>query len=187
MDSSKDLSNLLKALADFRNKSPLVKATKENPFLKNKYADYNIIVAETTPHLQENGLVVQQVVTNIDGKTAIYTMLMHTPSGESIGAIAPVAHKDSDPQSQGSGITYMKRYAYVAILGLIVDKDDDGNLAAGLGKVAEKNNKVEKAILLLEKATSEGELKTAFMSLGDLAKDKRVIAAKDEKKKALNI
>lgn len=187
METSKELDQLFKALDDFHEKSFLVKATKENPFLKNKYADYNTVVAETRGHLAECGLRVKQTVCNIEGKTAISTLLTHVGSKQFMYSIAPVAHKESDPQSQGSGITYMKRYAYVAILDLLVDVDDDGNLAAGLGKVADKKKEVEKAISLLSKASSEEELKKTFISLGKLMTDKRVIAAKDSKKAELNL
>lgn len=187
METTKELDQLFKALDDFQAKSPLVEATKENPFLKNKYADYNTIVAATRADLAVNGLRVKQAVTNIEGKTAIWTLLTHLPSKQAICSISPVAHKDTDPQSQGSGITYMKRYSYVAILDLLVDSDDDGNLAAGLGKAAEKKKEVEKAIATLDKATSEEELKKAFLSLGKLVADKRVIAAKDARKAELAI
>src|SRR6185437_2346540 len=35
-----------------------------------------------------------------------------------------------DPQGQGSAITYMRRYAYLASLGLVTAEDDDGNAAS---------------------------------------------------------
>lgn len=187
METSSELDRLFAALDGFHEKSNLVKATKENPFLKNKYADYNTVVSATRADLLENGLRVKQAVVNVDGKTAIWTRLTHLESGQYMISVSPVAHKDNDPQSQGSGITYMKRYAYVAMLDLLVDTDDDGNLAAGLGKAAEKKKEVEKAIALLDKATSEEELKKSFISLGKLMTDKRIIAAKDAKKAELNI
>ena len=187
MNQSEKLDELFKALDGFHEKSPLVKATKENPFLKNKYADYNTVVSATRADLMANNLRIKQFITHVDGKTAIHTRLIHLTSGQYIDSIAPVAHKDNDPQSQGSGITYMKRYSYVAILDLLVDADDDGNLAAGLGKAAEKNKEVEKAINTFELATSAEQLKTLFLATGKLTSDKRVIAAKDAKKVELNI
>ncbi len=187
MNQSENLEELFKALDSFHEKTNLVKASKENPFFKSKYADYNTIVSSTKADLMANNLRIKQLLTNLDGQTAIYTRLTHLTSGQFLADISPVVHKLTDPQSQGSGITYMKRYSYVAMLDLLVDADDDGNLAAGLGKVAEKNKEVEKAIASFEKATSAEELKTAFLATGKLTSDKRVIAAKDVKKQELSI
>jgi excinuclease UvrABC ATPase subunit len=36
----------------------------------------------------------------------------------------------NDPQGQGSAITYMRRYALSAILGIATEEDDDGNAAS---------------------------------------------------------
>lgn len=183
MQTSSEVDKLFKALDSFHQKSPLVKASKENPYHKNKYADYNAVVAETRGGLQEVGLRVKQVIGHIDGNLAVTTRLIHLESGQFIQDTAPVAHKPSDPQSQGSGITYMKRYAYVAMLDLLVDADDDGNLGSELGKTAEKNQKVENTIKLIEATTGEEELKKLFTGLpSDMKTDKRVIAAKDQKK-----
>ena len=36
----------------------------------------------------------------------------------------------SDPQGQGSAVTYARRYSYMSVLGLVADEDDDGNKAS---------------------------------------------------------
>lgn len=182
MDVLQDTDQLLDALAKFHEKSNLVKATKENPFLKNKYADFAMIVTNTRPALVEYGLQVKQLLTHIDGKTAVWTALIHKESKQFMTSVTPVVHKDNDAQSQGSGITYTKRYAYVAILDLIVDKDDDGNIASGLKKVSETSKEVDKAINKLNATKSSEELKSVFISLGSIMHDQRVISAKDAKK-----
>ena len=53
---------------------------------------------------------------------------MHAESGEYIQATyqMPIA-KVNDPQAVGSAITYARRYALGAILGLAIDEDDDAN------------------------------------------------------------
>jgi hypothetical protein len=56
---------------------------------------------------------------------------MHT-SGEYFQAEFEIAPAKNDPQGVGSAITYQKRYALAAVLGLkIQDEDDDGNAASG--------------------------------------------------------
>jgi hypothetical protein len=122
---------LIGALAKFRKDSKYVKATKENPFLKNKYADHPTIVKVTQERLDKNGLFVLQVDTNVDGKPAVSTVLYHTPSNQFYGGVFPLAHKEHDMQSLGGAITYARRYGYVTLLGLIVSDDDDGNTASG--------------------------------------------------------
>jgi hypothetical protein len=38
--------------------------------------------------------------------------------------------KDATPQGHGSAITYLRRYALSAVLGLATEEDDDGNAAS---------------------------------------------------------
>jgi hypothetical protein len=149
MDHSEETTELEAALDKFQDTSGFVKATKENPYHKNKYADYTVIVTKTRPELKQQGLRVKQAVVNIDGKAGIFTLLKHT-SGQWMSSSSPCTYKEGDPQSQGSAITYMKRYAYATMLDLLVDADDDGNLAAGVGAVADK--KLAAAEFMAEKA-----------------------------------
>jgi len=58
------------------------------------------------------------------------TILMHK-SGEWLGSHFTMKPVKNDPQGIGSCITYMRRYALAAILGLNIDEDDDGNSASG--------------------------------------------------------
>ncbi|MEG2219786.1 MAG: ERF family protein, partial [Muribaculaceae bacterium] len=51
----------------------------------------------------------------------------------------------NDPQGLGSCITYMRRYALGAILGLNIDEDDDANKASGL-KEKDKSSVPEKIV-----------------------------------------
>ena len=57
-------------------------------------------------------------------------MLMHT-SGEWLAESYFMKPSKDDPQGAGSVITYQRRYALGAILGLNIDVDDDGNKASG--------------------------------------------------------
>jgi hypothetical protein len=52
-------------------------------------------------------------------------------SGEWLGSHFTMKPVKNDPQGIGSCITYMRRYALAAILGLNIDEDDDGNQASG--------------------------------------------------------
>ncbi len=59
----------------------------------------------------------------------LVTTLRHV-SGNTIEGMLPLEPaKPRDPQSMGSAITYARRYAYMAILGIAAE-DDDGNAAS---------------------------------------------------------
>jgi len=185
MNHSEDTKLIDLALDKFQEESGFLKATKENPFLKNKYAPYNEVVSKCRPELSECGLRVKQMITNVDGKESIWTQLKHIESQQFYESTSLLTHKESDPQSQGSAITYMKRYAYIAMLDLLVDADDDGNLANSIGNKAEKVKKqgeIDQAIKRIYAAKDMDDLKKIFGSLKQLAIDPKVITAKDVKK-----
>ena len=92
---------------------------------KYRYADLADTLAAVRPVLAAHGLAVLQDVVPIDGgRVGIATVLVHT-SGESItfGPLPMDAGRSA--QQMGSAITYGRRYALTAALGLAVD-DDDG-------------------------------------------------------------
>ena len=160
------MKKLLEALQKFHEITPLVKASKENPYFKSKYADYNVVVSETREDLKKCGLMVKQSLTHIGEKTAVRTRLIHIESGEEIDEVSPVESAPNNPQAQGSGVTYMKRYAYIAMLDLLVDTDDDGNLERKLKERAEKEaSGVAEAEAALRAVKSLGELQEKFTSL----------------------
>lgn len=133
---SAEIGKLTEALSKFQgsvqqpklNKSVTVR-TKEGGSYKFQYADLGACVAAAAPKLQENGLAIIQT---IQGQTLV-TTLSHS-SGEFINSQMPLHQQtlfSASFQSIGSMITYMKRYAYCAILGLVADDDDDANAACG--------------------------------------------------------
>lgn len=125
-----DLDKLAPALVDFQAAVPSVPKTAKNPaFGGFKYAPLDEIMKEISPHLTKNKLAVTQFVTNINGQSALRTILLHA-SGQFLEDVAPLLLSRNDPQGQGSAITYARRYGLMAVLGLVADDDDDGNAAA---------------------------------------------------------
>lgn len=93
---------------------------------KFKYADLSACVKAAAPALKEHGLSVSQIIS--DGK--LITLLSHT-SGQWFKSELLLPTQSTDYQSFGSAITYLKRYSYCAILGIVADTDDDANMACG--------------------------------------------------------
>lgn len=114
---------LIKAQGDF---APAVKA-KVNPHFKSKYVPLDAVLDAIAEPLRENGIAIVQQ-TDVDGpNTVLITRLVHS-SGEWIAGRYPVHPVKSDPQGEGSALTYARRYALMALAG-IAPEDDDGNAA----------------------------------------------------------
>jgi len=100
-----------------------------NPFFKSKYADLASCWDACRKQLTDNGLSVIQTTDIVADTVVVRTMLAHS-SGQWISGILPVKAKDDGPQAQGSGITYARRYALAAMVGL-AQIDDDAEAAQG--------------------------------------------------------
>lgn len=137
MKTSESISDLCAALAkaqaDFKNvardKEVTVK-TKTGGSYKFAYAPFESIVDAIRTPLGSNGLSFIQSASNVDGQLTLLTRLMHA-SGQWIETATPIVVSENGAQALGSGITYSKRYALTALLGIAADEDDDGNLADG--------------------------------------------------------
>lgn len=63
------------------------------------------------------------------GHIGLLTKLTHAESGQWQSSLAVVPLPKADPQGMGSAITYARRYALTAMLGIITEEDDDGEAA----------------------------------------------------------
>lgn len=132
METSPTLAKIAKALATFQGEVPTIKKDSVNPFYKSRYATLENAITTVTPALVKNGLVVTQFP---EGKTLV-TMILHE-SGEFIRAAADLNAKEDTPQGQGSAISYLRRYSFLAALG-IATEDDDGESASRPTRVSYK-------------------------------------------------
>lgn len=126
MEHSESIKEIAAALCKFHSEVGKIKKENTNPFFKSKYADLSSILDVIEEPLHKNGLSFVQFPT---GEHEMMTMLMHT-SGEWIKGSFTMKPTKNDPQGLGSVITYQRRYALGAILGLNIDEDDDGNAAS---------------------------------------------------------
>lgn len=127
-------SDLYTALIGAQAEFGAVAKDADNPFFKSKYADLPAVKAAAQPVLTKHGLGVIQEPGYFKLGEKVYdtlaTTVIHT-SGQSCKSVMVLRPVKSDPQAQGSAITYAKRYAFMAVLGLVADDDDDGNAASG--------------------------------------------------------
>ncbi len=137
--SSPTLGKLAEALAKAQGEMHHAAKDKANPFFKSTYADLASVWDACREPLSKNGLCVIQPLHIDGGKLVLETKLVHS-SGEWIMSTLPILPVDNKPQSVGSAITYMRRFALSALVGIApsekateadTDDDDDGNAASG--------------------------------------------------------
>lgn len=131
MNKSESIKNLAVALAKFQEEVKNPPKSADNPFYKSKYTTLDVIVDTVKPLLAKQGLSYIQSPGGDGEKISITTLIMHT-SGEWIETDPLVLKADkANAQGAGSAITYARRYALAAALGVASDEDDDGNVASG--------------------------------------------------------
>jgi hypothetical protein len=166
MNKSESIANLAKALSEFQAEVTNPANTAVNPFFKSKYAPLSDILTLVRPILGKYGLSVVQDPSTNGGDVVIKTTLFHS-SGEFIES-DPLTLKMEKVTAQGAGsaITYARRYAISAILGLSSEDDDDGNNA----EPNKKPNSAPKKDVKPEPVSDE--LKAIIAEINALASEK---------------
>lgn len=100
-----------------------------NPHFKSKFVSLCALLQSVRPILTKHGIAFTQTTrVEDDGRVLLVTRLHW--HDEEITGYYPVITTKNDPQGLGSAITYAKRYALQAIVGVAADEDDDGNAAS---------------------------------------------------------
>lgn len=156
MLTSQSIASLATALAIAQGRITGALKDSTNPFFTSKYADLASCWDACRAALSENGLSIVQGTRRGENikiewdttdqksgetthytvetqETVIVTMLLHS-SGEWMLSELPLIPRDASPQGVGSAITYGRRYALCALVG-VAQVDDDGNGASGRGHV----------------------------------------------------
>lgn len=127
---SSELNKLFEALAKAQLEMEVAKTDSINPYFKSRYADLASVVKASRPFLAKNSLcIIQRAITKDEGDIFLYTRLCHS-SGQWIESNMQVKPPKSDIQTMGSYLTYLRRYMYAALVGVVSsDEDDDGENA----------------------------------------------------------
>ena len=134
-EQSAQINELATALA--KAQAVMRPAAKDsvNPHFKSKYADLASMWDACREALTANSLSVVQMPMDaqLEGYTSLRTLLLHG-SGQYLATTVSARLTKDDAQGIGSALTYLRRYALAAMVGIVADEDDDGNTASGRGE-----------------------------------------------------
>lgn len=139
------------AVALSKAQSLIENVSKDKQAYGYKYADLASCLQAIKKPLADNGLSISQLVTqDRDNKQVLVTLLIHE-SGQwlkSVFGIENVVMKQCNSLQQiGAGITYARRYALSAIIGL-TQEDDDANSVPKFKKEEESKDLINELITL---------------------------------------
>jgi len=186
MNKSQSVSKLADALAKAQAKMPVVSMNAVNPFLKNKYADLGAVIEASRPVLAEFGLSISQFPTSDGDKIGVTSTLMHA-SGEWMEDTIYINSTDSKglsvAQSAGVVISYLRRYAWAAILGLYADADNDGHTSEKKEEpkpIVQKTNRQSMLETYAKRTKEANALGVEVIPLNPKMTDDEIIAAGKE-------
>jgi hypothetical protein len=114
-----------------RNRTVTVQPKSGGQAYHFKYATLSAIIDAIKKPLADNQLAYTQLITHdADGGFYVLTTTLYL-GNQFISSKVPLIAEGGTNQQFGSALTYMKRYALAALLGIAADEDDDGNAADG--------------------------------------------------------
>ena len=131
MKQSENITELLVALEAVQSELPTM--PKNTPAYGYKYADLDTITQTIKPILHKHGIAYLQTIGGTSQEQMTLTTRVFNTKGQYIEdtAFLPVitSTKNNAAQTLGMSITYMRRYALCAMLGITSDEDTDANSA----------------------------------------------------------
>ena len=127
MNQSEQINELMGALAKAQGEMSHAIKDSTNPHFKSNYADLASVWNACREPLSKNGLAVTQTMDFLEEKQVLVTTLAHT-SGQWVKSFLGLPIQRPGPQELGSCLSYCRRYALAAVVGVYQD-DDDGEKA----------------------------------------------------------
>ena len=127
---TESIAKLTEALVKAQAVMETASKDADNPFFKSKYTTLAGCWDVARKPLSDNGLAVIQTTTFEEGNSVIVETTLSHVSGEWVRGALKMPLVKLDPQAVGSAITYARRYALSAMVGIVSD-DDDGESAMG--------------------------------------------------------
>lgn len=149
-------------LLEIQQELPKIGKDANNPYFSSSYLSLEKLLDTLRPMLNNRGLLLVQYPAYTANEASTLETIIYDGDKKVIENSMLLVSKTQDPQAQGSAITYARRYALMAIFGIVpAETDDDGNAASPAP---------------IEKAMSKAQ----WASLGHLL-DEKGITSRDDK------
>lgn len=127
MNTSENIDAIGAAFAKAQAELQNPPKNKINPHFNSAYVDLSDGLETIRKTLGKHGLAFIQATNAVDNFIILHTRIVHS-SGQWIESTYPVCGMDKH-QAMGSALTYARRYALFAMVGVAGEDDDDGNAA----------------------------------------------------------
>lgn len=146
MKYSESIIKIVPALLASQKQIGAAKKGSENPFFHSKYADLGSVMEACKDILNENGITILQPIDSDEHGVYVETTLLHE-SGEWISASMRISPKsDTNPQDQGSAISYARRYSLQSMVFIPAEDDDAEKATQSFRKPIGQSNMENRAI-----------------------------------------
>mgnify|MGYP001613216250 CR=1 FL=1 len=125
---SEQINEIATALAKAQSEIKNASEDKTNPHFKSSYASLASVWDACRDAITKNGIAVVQLPFAENDSLFLTTMLTHS-SGQWLKSIIPSGSTRDKPHVMGSNLTYSRRYALAAMVGVAPGDDDDANAA----------------------------------------------------------
>ena len=132
MQHSDQINEIASALAKAQGQIGAAEKNASNPFFQSRYATLAAVWQACRTPLSDNGLaIVQGAVMGVGEAPSVivHTLMVHA-SGQWFATELAMEPKDRTPQAIGSCLSYARRYALAALVG-VYQADDDAETAQG--------------------------------------------------------
>lgn len=132
MNKSESINELAAALSKAQGELEGAKKDSLNPFFKQSYADLESVWEACRSQLSKNNIAITQIPENQENQVVVETIMTHS-SGQWISGKLCMTPEKQTPQAIGVCISYARRYALAAFVG-IYQKDDDAEASKNVVK-----------------------------------------------------
>ena len=129
--SSQEITELAEAMIQVQQAlSPALKDA-ENTFTNSRYATLHSVMNACRDTLLAHGIWLTQYPVSVEAnQLGLVTKIVHAETGQWQASLLTMPLPKNDPQGYGSAMTYARRYGLSALIGIVTENDDDGEMAS---------------------------------------------------------